>query len=202
MANMYDRQDRIEGITKDIRVVIAGAGGIGFHVAKLLAMSGVTEITVYDPDTLEESNLNRLDIVGGDKMIGKNKALIVKEVVKSLRPNCYIKAYPYPVRPHLMPKEKVDWVIDCTDKHAAQLEIQGIADAIGAKYLKAGYDGERMSLNDRVAEWDTGDTEDGYRITPSWIVPALMIAALAVGKVMKYHDGEMGNHLSDFYNAA
>lgn len=199
MSVMYNRQELIEGINNNIKVLVVGAGGIGFHVAKLLAMSGVKELYVFDPDTLEESNLNRLDLTLD--YVGRNKADIVKDVVRQLRPDIeQIKAFPFPLKDHTYPKG-VDWVIDCTDSHNSQIENQRMADANGAKYLKAGYDGERMSLNDRVAQWDAGDTEDGYRVTPSWSVPAIMIACLAVGKVMKYHDGEMGCHLSDFYTS-
>ena len=197
--SFYDRQELIEGINRDIKVLVVGAGGIGFHVAKLLAMSGVEDLHVFDPDTLEESNLNRLDIT--TDYVGMNKADIVKTIVRQLRPEARVKAFPFPLKDHTYPKG-VDWVIDCTDNHAAQIENQRMADAYGAKYLKAGYDGERMSLNDRVATWDTGDTQDGYRVTPSWAVPAIVIAALAVGKVMKYGGGEMGCHLKDFYNVA
>lgn len=197
--SFYERQNLIEGIKKDIKVCVVGAGGIGFHVAKLLAMSGVEYLYVFDPDILEESNLNRLDIT--TDFIGKNKADIVKSVVRSLRPNCTVKPFPFPLKDHTFPKG-VDWVIDCTDNHKAQLENQRMAQQYGARYLKAGYDGERMSLNDKVAMWDSGDTQDGYRTTPSWAVPAIIIAALAVGKVLKYHGGEMGCHLKDFYKAA
>lgn len=194
--SVYDRQELIEGINTNLKVLVVGAGGIGFHVAKLLAMSGIKELYVFDPDVLEESNLNRLDVTVD--YIGKNKSDIVKTIVKQLRPDVKVKAFPFPLKDHTYPRN-VDWVIDCTDNHKSQLENQRMADDNGAKYLKAGYDGERMSLNDRVATWDVGDTQDGYYTTPSWAVPAIMIAALAVGKVMKYVGGEMGCHLKDFY---
>lgn len=192
----YDRQELIPGIKRDMKVLVVGCGGIGFHVSKMLTMSGVNDIVVFDPDTLEESNLNRLDITLD--FVGKNKADIVKQVCKSLRPEMNLKAFPFPLKDHTYPKD-VDWVIDCTDNHQAQLDIERMANENGARYVKAGYDGTRMSLNDKVAQWDAGETQDGYRVTPSWCVPAIVIAALAVGKVMKYHDKEMGCDLSELY---
>jgi len=195
--SFYDRQELIQGINNNIKVLVCGAGGIGFHVAKLLAMSGVTELYVFDPDTLEESNLNRIDIT--TDYVGKNKAEIVKNIVKQLRPEARVKAFPFPLKDHTYPKG-VDWLVDCTDNHAAQLENQRMAKENGARYVKSGYDGTRMSLNNRVATWDAGDTQDGYRITPSWAVPAIISASLAVGKVLKYHDGEMGCDLGEMYN--
>ena len=175
--SFYDRQDLIEGIDRNLKVLVVGCGGIGFHVSKLLAMSGVQELYAFDPDTLEESNLNRLDLT--TDYVGKNKADIVKEVVKSLRPEMKVKVFPFPLKDHTYPKG-VDWVIDCTDNHDSQLENQRMADEYGAKYVKSGYDGTRMSVNDRVAQWDVGETQDGYRVTPSWAVPAIIAAALVV----------------------
>jgi molybdopterin/thiamine biosynthesis adenylyltransferase len=198
MSEILNRQKLIEGINNEIKVLVIGAGGIGFHVAKLLAMSGVEEIHVFDPDVLEVSNLNRLDLT--PEYVGKNKADIVKTVIGDLREDCTVRAFPFPLKDHTYPKG-VDWVIDCTDNHKSQLENEKMAQKNGAKYMKAGYDGERMALNNRVAQWDTNDDDvEGYRTTPSWAVPAIIIAALAVGKVLKYHDQEMGCHLKELYS--
>jgi len=194
--SFYDRQDLIDGINNKIKVCVIGAGGIGFHVAKGLAMSGVETIYVFDPDTIEESNLNRLDVTVD--VIGKNKADVVKQVVKSLRPNCMVKSFPFPLKDHTYPKG-VDWIVDCTDNHKSQLENQRMAQENEARYLKVGYDGTRMSINDRVATWDSGETQDGYRITPSWAPPAIIVAYLGVAKILKYHNGEMGCDLSEIY---
>lgn len=194
--SLLERQELIEGINNDIKVACIGAGGIGFHVTKLLAMSGVETLYVFDPDTLEESNLNRLDLT--TDFIGKNKADITKSVVKSIRPNCKIKPFPFPLKDHTYPRG-VDWVVDCTDNYNSQLENQRMAKENDARYLKIGYDGTRMSVNNRVAQWDVGETQDGYRVTPSWAVPAIIVAALGVGKILKYHNGEMGCDLSEMY---
>ena len=45
--SLYGRQELIEGINNNIKVCVVGAGGIGFHVAKLLAMSGVEDLFVH-----------------------------------------------------------------------------------------------------------------------------------------------------------
>lgn len=197
MSGMYDRQDRIEGINNNIKVACIGAGGIGFHVAKMLAMSGVKEIHVYDPDVFEESNMNRIDIPMS--MLGKNKADVVKLMCKDMRPEMKVRSYPFPLKEHTYPKG-VDWVVDCTDKLASQQVNFELAQQNSANYKKIGYDGERISIDNRVAQWDTGSNPDGgYTITPSWCVPAIVIAALGVGSILKYHDEEMGCHIKDLY---
>lgn len=195
-GDLYNRQESL-GLDVDQTVVCIGAGGIGWHVTKMLAMSGVKNLYVFDTDIFEEHNLNRIDCP--TECIGMNKADAVKLFVEQMRPDCHIKAFPYQFAPAFVKIEDIDWIIDCTDVHDAQLKHQGIAEQHSIRYFKAGYDGMAMSLNNRVGEWDTGDTPDGYQITPSWVVPTMMIAALAVGKVLKYVDGEMGCDLKDFY---
>lgn len=195
--SVYDRQDRIEGIDKSLKLLIIGAGGIGFWAAKFFAMSGISEITIFDPDTLEESNLNRLDLTY--EYVGKNKAAIVKDVIAEIRPECKVRALPFPVKAHTFPKD-VDVVVDCTDSFKSQLEHEKMAKEYGIPYKKIGYDGTRISISNTIPLWDTSNEDaDGYRTTPSWVVPAVVVAALGVGSVMKYFGKEMGCDLSDLY---
>jgi len=165
-------------------VSVVGCGGIGYWVAKILAMSGVGKILLYDPDILEEHNLNRLDIP--DRFLGKNKADVTKLAINGIREECICYSFPFPFNDMA---EKTDWVIDCTDKVKAQIENQDLARAMGAKYFKAGYDGENFGIHNSVAEW--GEDGEGYTIVPSWAVPAMIVASMAVAKIMKYPDKEV-----------
>jgi molybdopterin/thiamine biosynthesis adenylyltransferase len=180
---LYQRQETLK-LNQSQIVTVVGCGGIGYWVAKILAMSGINKIYLYDPDTLEEHNLNRLDIPY--KYIGKNKADVTKVAILGIREDAIVYAYPFPFGDLA---EKSDWVIDCTDKAKAQLENQELAKKIGARYFKAGYDGENFGIHNAVAEW--GEDGEGYTIVPSWAVPAMIVAALAVAKVMKYDDKEV-----------
>jgi len=195
--SVYDRQDRIEGINKGLKLLIIGAGGIGFWAAKFFAMSGIEEMTIFDPDTLEESNLNRLDLTYDS--IGKNKAIIVRDMIEVIRPDCKVRAYPFPLKEHLMPRD-FDVMVDCTDNFKAQCEHEALAKKSGKKYVKFGYDGTRVSISNSIPRWDTTDEEvDGYRVTPSWVIPSVVVAAMGVGAVMKYHGKELGADISQFY---
>ena len=174
-------------------ISVIGSGGIGFWVCKFAAMSGIENIHVFDDDVIEESNLNRLDIPV--KFIGKNKADMVKMVVEMLRPNCNISSRPFKYQE--FNAVSTDWVVDTCDNHESQLNNQRIAKSIGAKYFKAGYDGLGMSINGVVAEW--GEAEDGYQVTPSWVVPATIIASLSIAKIMKYENKEVRCNIEDLF---
>lgn len=192
---LYDRQETLK-LNDNISLTVVGAGGIGFHVTKFAAMSGIKSIYVFDPDVIEDHNLNRLDVP--ERFLGKNKADIAATVVRVLRPNCSV--YPRPFVFRDFNYTKTDWIVDCTDNFEAQQNNQKIAKDTGTKYCKAGYDGLSMSINDSVAGWDVGETQDGYTITPSWVVPATIVAALTVAKIMKYGDREMSGSISDLLN--
>jgi tRNA A37 threonylcarbamoyladenosine dehydratase len=194
MSTLYDRQDRIEGLKRDFSVTVIGCGGIGFWVAKFLALSGVEKIYLFDPDVIEEHNLARIDLPHNS--IGWNKSEITKKILDQLRPECYVISMPYKFQDHTF--ADTDWIIDCTDSHSVQLENQSIADKRGCKYVKAGYDGESITVSGRVAEW--GEAEDGYRVVPSWVVPASIVASLVVAKVMKYESKELSTQITRLFN--
>jgi len=190
--SLYDRQKSL-GLNIDTSVTILGSGGIGFWVTKFAAMSGINKIYVFDPDVIEENNLNRLDLPM--KFVNRNKADIAKIVVNSIRPECNIYAFPFKFSD--MHDTNTDWIIDCTDNYESQINNQKIAKSKGIRYLKAGYDGESFSINNKVAEW--GDVEDGYQITPSWIVPAVIVAAMTVAKVIKYNEEEIFTNVKNLF---
>jgi molybdopterin/thiamine biosynthesis adenylyltransferase len=180
--DLYNRQKKLN-LTVPKKVAVVGCGGIGFWVAKFLALAGCEHIELFDPDIFEEHNLNRIDIPV--KYIGKNKADVTKLMVQSLREECTCYAYPFKFGELNI---GFDWIIDCTDDGKSQLKNQEFAHKIGSRYFKAGYDGEGFGIHNTIAEW--GESTNGYTIVPSWVCPAVIVAALAVAKVMKYPDKE------------
>jgi molybdopterin/thiamine biosynthesis adenylyltransferase len=182
MTNLYDRQKTLK-LKIPKKVAVVGCGGIGYWVAKFLAMGGCENIHLYDPDVIEEHNLNRLDIPM--RFIGKNKADVTKQAILALRDEATVYSYPF-IFSDL--ESGYDWIVDCTDDSESQLKNQEIAKRLSARYFKAGYDGEGFGIHNTIAEW--GESTNGYTVVPSWVVPAVMVASLAVAKIMKYHDSE------------
>lgn len=189
---LYDRQETLNLDVKQSLTVV-GCGGIGYWVCKFAAMSGIEKIYAFDPDIIEENNLNRLDIP--ERFIGRNKTDVTKIVVNTLRPDCTFYAMPFKFNDAHDPD--TDWLVDCTDNADAQDVNYKIAKARGMKYVKLGYDGEHISINNELAEW--GEAPDGYTITPSWVVPSCMIAAMGVAKILKYKNKEMSSTIKRMF---
>lgn len=194
MTILYERQEKLD-LNTEQSLVIVGCGGIGFWVSKFAAMSGIEKIYVFDDDVIEENNLNRLDLP--EKFIGRNKADMVKFIINALRPHCTCYAMPYRLTENHMIDG--DWLVDCTDNYESQLNNRKIATKRRLRYLKAGYDGLQFSIHDNVAEW--GDAEDGYVVIPSWVVPASIVAAMTVAKILKYPDRELVSNISGIFSS-
>lgn len=84
-----DSEDRLDAAT----VGIVGLGGGGSHVAQQLAHVGVGRLVIIDPDTIEDTNLNRL--VGGttaDVKAQRPKVDIAKRMIRGVRPAATVLA--------------------------------------------------------------------------------------------------------------
>lgn len=74
------------------RVAIAGAGGDGFQLGVKLAMMGVENFSIADPEVFEIENSNRV-FGASTENCGKNKAETFRDTVLGLRPNAKIDIY-------------------------------------------------------------------------------------------------------------
>jgi molybdopterin/thiamine biosynthesis adenylyltransferase len=188
----YDRQKTL-GLKIPDSISVIGCGGIGFHVAKFAAMSGIAKIFLFDPDLVEDHNLNRIDLP--ENAVGKNKAAATREMINLIRPECTVYSLPFILQEHTY--SKTTWMVDCTDNLKSQMTNQDIAKKFGSRYLKAGYNGESITIANAVAEW--GDAPDGYTIVPSWVVPATIVAALTIAKIMKYENYEIATEIKRLF---
>lgn len=191
----YERQKDI-AMNTNLRVAIIGLGGVGYWVAKFLAMSGVNEFHLFDNDTLEIHNLNRLDLPIA--ACGRNKAEAAKFVIEEIRPDAIVKSVPFKFKPDFL-RATVDILVDCTDKISSQKTVFDYAKSKSIRYMKVGYDGTHITVSNKIAGW--GEAEDGYTITPSWVVPAVVVAAMAVGSIIKYAGKELSIDVSNLYRS-
>ena len=77
---------------KDAKIIIIGLGGIGCPLSQYLVSSGLKNLTFFDGDLIEKSNLGRQILYNLDD-IGKYKSMTAKNRLLKTNPNCKITAY-------------------------------------------------------------------------------------------------------------
>lgn len=197
MEGLYDRQQSLT-LALPPSITVVGCGGIGSWVAILAAMSGVSSLYLFDPDIMEETNRNRLPFC--QSSLNRPKVDIVAEYIRAIRPDAIVVAIPEKLEGVLLDIQlSVSAVIvDCTDSPRAQFSIYNECKKRGTNYIRAGYDGTRITVTSSVSGWIKTDVEEeNYTVNPSWVVPAVTVAALAVGKMEKFFDQEVSLDISE-----
>ncbi|MCB9096462.1 MAG: tRNA threonylcarbamoyladenosine dehydratase [Arcobacter sp.] len=85
----YDRTKKLFGEDtfdkfKDVKLILLGVGGVGSFALDALYNTGITNITIVDFDTYEESNMNRQ--LGSHGNIGRVKVEALKDKYPEVTP--------------------------------------------------------------------------------------------------------------------
>ena len=93
-SNRYHRQELItwwdQERVRGARVLVVGAGALGNEILKLLALTGIGEVLVYDMDVIETTNLSRA-VLFRDEDTGEAKAAVAAKRMVELNPD--VKAH-------------------------------------------------------------------------------------------------------------
>ena len=127
----YDRQIRINGFgeagqrrLKNARVLIAGAGGLGFPISVYLVAAGVGTVRIVDCETVELSNLNR-QLLHWDKDVGRGKVESACEKLQEINPTVKVEVCDEVITDDyvLALVNGVDAVVDALDNYAARYAL-------------------------------------------------------------------------------
>lgn len=146
-SDRLDRARRVEWLDIDnissSSALILGAGALGNEVAKNLALSGISEMTIVDFDVVERSNLARcVFFTEIDAMQRALKAACLSRAVSSLAPG--LKATPMSARVEDIPTETYrqhDLVFGCLDNFNARIHANAHSRAGGVPYVDGGMHG-------------------------------------------------------------
>jgi len=187
---LYKRERNLL-IRRPNTVVIVGVGGIGTWAAIFFTLVGANKIILVDHDKLELHNFNRIPLP--PRMVGKNKAEAVAELLVKLRdstvipiPETFSKARE--LIPAIM--EPMVLVVDCTDNVTTSNDVLDFCKEYELAYLDLKYDGLSFSVRyynggeiRKAAISFDADEVSGYREIPSFVgsavVPALFGLLLA-----------------------
>lgn len=109
---------------KNAKILVVGAGGLGAPVLQYLSAAGIGKIGIMDDDIVNEDNLHRQILYGGNDL-GKLKTIIARDKLKILNP--LVDFEPMNIRltvsNALKIIEKFDLVIDATDNFSTRYLI-------------------------------------------------------------------------------
>lgn len=109
-------------VLRNSRVAIPGLGGVGGIHALTFARLGIGNFTIADPDHFETANFNRQ--VGATlENLGRSKAEVIANQLKSVNPEADVRAHFGPVTPENISEflEGVDLVVDSIDFFAIEV---------------------------------------------------------------------------------
>lgn len=130
MSNVFSRTEMLLGTDnmnklKTAHVAVFGLGGVGGHVVEALARCGIENFTLFDSDTVVESNLNRQIIATVDN-IGVFKTEAMKSRVLSINPNANMicqNVFYLPENADNFDFSDYSYIVDAIDTVSAKLEI-------------------------------------------------------------------------------
>jgi len=106
------------------RILIVGAGGLGSPAAMYLAAAGVGQISIYDDDQVDLTNLQR-QIAHDTGDIGLDKAISTLNTLKRINPDVVVLARKARLQGALLEQEvaQADVVLDCSDNFTTRFAI-------------------------------------------------------------------------------
>lgn len=130
----------------DLKVTIAGLGGLGSHVAQQLAYLGTTNLGLIDGDIITESSLNR--VVGStpsDIADRTPKVLCAQRTIKTIQPHAEVDAVEGLVERPLAERaaeliRASDVVVGCLDAELPRLLLTDACSSAGITYIDAATD--------------------------------------------------------------
>lgn len=123
----------------DTRVAIFGVGGVGGYALEALVRTGVSHITLIDPDTVAPSNINR-QIIATSETVGEQKVEAAKRRALSINPKadvCPMPIFYSAQNADTLDLGKFDYVIDAIDTVSSKLELIVRAKELGVPIISS-----------------------------------------------------------------
>lgn len=110
---------------KNAHVAVFGVGGVGGYVCEMLVRSGVGRLSIFDSDTVSESNRNR-QIIALSSTTGLDKTSVMKKRLLDINPEADIFAHSVfysPENAEEFDLSGYDYIADCIDTMSSKIEL-------------------------------------------------------------------------------
>lgn len=130
--------------------VVVGCGGLGGYVVLMLARIGLGKLGIVDPDTFDETNLNR-QAFASFETIGTGKAVAAVAAVKSINPAVTTREFATALNEANAAEilTGADVVIDALDNLPDREMLRRLAHSMGMPLVHgaiAGFEGQVMTI--------------------------------------------------------
>lgn len=120
------------------RVAVVGIGGLGTHVVQQLALLGIGQLSLIDPQDLDRTNFNRyVGVHYDDPVPGTFKVDLGARIVKQINPRIEVVK----IRESLLSQEAFeaiiasDYVFGCLDREGVRLILNELCTAYSKPYF-------------------------------------------------------------------
>lgn len=106
-------------------VAVFGVGGVGGYVCEVLARSGVGELSLFDKDCVDITNLNR-QIIALHSTVGQPKVEVMAQRIADINPDCQVHVqhmFYLPENADEVDLTQFSYIVDCIDNVTAKLEL-------------------------------------------------------------------------------
>lgn len=141
-------EEAVERIKKK-HVAIFGIGGVGGYTVEALARSGIGTLSLFDHDTVSESNINR-QIIALRSTIGRYKVDVMKERIFDINPEITVNAnkiFFLPENADTIDMAQFDYVVDAIDTVSGKIALIQAAKAAGVPVISAMGAGNKMDAS-------------------------------------------------------
>ena len=173
-------------ILQRVHAAVVGNGGGGSHIAQQLVHIGFGKISLFDPQRIEGSNLNRLvtatDI---DVLKGEFKSNILKRYIKSVRPETLVESYINKWQQFLEILKTSDIIFGCLDGYQERLFLESFARRYLIPYVDIGMD---------IAEYEDGRFSiSGQVIVSKPDLPCLRCIGFLTKEKLNFEENQYGH---------
>jgi hypothetical protein len=141
----FDRQQFLgrdsEATLANQTIGIVGLGGGGSHILQQLAQIGIGSFFVVDPDSVEDTNLNRL--VGAtwqDVIDATPKVEVAERTIKAINPSLKVFPFRHKWQAVVDSLRAVDVLVGCVDTYKDRNELERFARRFLIPYFDLGMD--------------------------------------------------------------
>lgn len=137
---------------KYARVAVIGLSGGGSHIVQQLAHIGFRQFLLFDPDVIDETNLNRLvGATHADVQSKLPKTEIARRVIRAVRPDASVQTLQTRWQENAEHLKCADLIFACVDSFLARRDIEVLARRYRIPLIDIGMDVRRQAGGHRMS---------------------------------------------------